>query len=95
MSTTGIPQPLPLESRKTALQGRINHYLSQGYRVVSQTDTTAQLVRPKKFSCLIALLSVLAVGIGFIIYIFWYMGKKDDTVYLTVDEQARVSERRN
>ncbi len=87
-------QPVPLETRRAALQARINQYLSQGYRVVSQTDTTAQLVRPKKFSCLIAVLALLVLVIGLLIYLFYYMGKKDDSVYLTVDDYGRVIERR-
>ena len=87
-------QPQPIESRRAALQARINHYLSQGYRVVSQTDTTAQLVRPKSFSCLIAALSFLLLVVGFILYLIYYASKKDDTVYLSVDEYGSVSEKR-
>lgn len=64
------------------LQKEINRYVKQGYRVVSQTETTAQLVRPKQFSCLYASLWFLLFGVGLIFYLFWYASKKDDTVYL-------------
>lgn len=87
-------QPLPLESRRAALQARINGYLSQGYRVVSQTDTTAQLVRPKKFSCLIAAILFLLMILPFVLYLLYYMSKRDDIVYLSVDDFGNVSERR-
>lgn len=66
------------------LQKEINRYIKQGYRVVSQTDTTAQLIRPKQFSCLYASLWFLLFGVGLIFYLFWYASKKDDTIYLQI-----------
>jgi len=92
--TDSTNQPLPLESRKAALQARINHYLGQGYRVVSQTDTTAQLVKPKTFSCLFAVILFVLMVLPFIIYLLYYMSKKDEVVYLSVDDYGKVSERR-
>lgn len=81
---------ISLDARRTILQGHINRYLAQGFRVVSQTDTTAQLIKPKQFSCVIAALSLLLVGIGFLIYVFWYWASKDQTVYIQVDPFGRV-----
>lgn len=66
------------------LQKEIEKYIRQGYRVVSQTDTTAQLVKPKQFSCLYATLWFLLFGVGLIFYLFWYASQKDQTVYLQV-----------
>ena len=68
------------------LQTHIDWYVSQGFRVVSQTDSSAQLVKPKQFSFLWALLWLLALGIGLIVYLLYYIGKHDQTVYLTVVE---------
>ena len=81
---------LTIEQRRAILQQEINKYVKQDYRVVSQTDTTAQLVRPKKFSCLIAVLALLVVVIGFIIYLIYYASKKDDQIYIEVDENGKV-----
>ena len=87
-------QKVSLEARKQALTAAIARYVRQGYRVVNQTDTTAQLVRPKQFSCLWATLWFLVFGIGLLIYIFYYMSKKDDILYLIVDEFGRVHRRK-
>ena len=73
-----------------ALQSEIDRYVKQGYRVVSQTPTTAQLVKPKKFNFLIALFGLLWLTIGFWIYLLWYLAQREKTVYLTVDAKGRV-----
>lgn len=75
------------------LDQEVSNYVRKGYRVVSRTPTTAQLVRPKQFSCLLATLSLLAFGVGFLIYVFWYAAKSDDTVYLEIDGSGRVHRR--
>jgi len=58
--------------------------VNQGYRVVSQTDSSAQLVKPKEFSFIWAFLWFLLLGIGVVVYLFYYASKKDKSVYLTV-----------
>lgn len=78
------------EQTHPALQREIQHYVKRGYRVVSQTPTSAQLVRPKRFSCLVATLGALLLLIGLLIYLFYYMSKKDDIIYLAVDERGHV-----
>lgn len=77
------------EYRKQALEYCVAHLVRQGYRVVSQTDTTAQLVRPKGFSCLWATLWFLLFGIGLLVYVFYYMGKEDDVAYVSIDQWGR------
>ncbi len=72
------------------LQDHINWYVRQGYRVVSQTDTAAQLVRQKQFSMMWFLLGLLAVGVGAVLYIIYYTLKRDTTVYLTVQTDGTV-----
>lgn len=81
---------LPIEQRRNILQGQINRFLGQGYRVVSQTDTAAQLVRPKSFSCLWATLWLLFFGIGLLIYLFWYWSQRDDQLYIEVDSTGGI-----
>ena len=68
-----------------ALQTQINEYVRKGYVVQSQTETSAQLVKPKGFSFFWAFLWFLLLGIGLLIYILYYLSKKDQTVYLYVE----------
>lgn len=88
-----MSQEMTIERRREILQREIAGYLKQGYRVVSQTDVTAQLVKPKQFSCLWAIIWTLVVGIGLLFYLFWYWAAKDQTVYIEVDEHGRVKRR--
>jgi hypothetical protein len=68
------------------LQEHINWYVSQGYQVTAQTETSAQLVKPKRFSLIWAFLWFLALGVGLIVYLFWHVSKRDKTVYLYVED---------
>jgi hypothetical protein len=86
-------QPLPVETRRAILQREVERYVGQGYRVVSQTDTTAQLVRPKHFSCLIATICLLLAVLPFVLYLLIYMGSRDSQVYLSVDDSGRLHRR--
>ena len=65
------------------LRLEIDRLVQDGYRVVSETEFSAQLVKPKAFSFGWALIWFLFFGIGVLIYIFYYMAKKDAVVYLT------------
>lgn len=68
------------------LQVHIDWYVRQGYRVQSQTETSAQLVKPKAFSFVWALFWFLGLGVGVLIYLFYYAAKRDKTVYLSVTD---------
>ncbi len=87
------PQPLSIEQRRHVLQAKIAWFVRYGYRVISQTDTSAQMIKPKGFSCLWASAWFLFFGIGILIYLFYYWAKKDEIIYVSVDEygRARVS----
>jgi hypothetical protein len=79
------------ELQRQRLQAEINRYIGRGFRVLNQTDTTAQLVRPKKFSLLWFIIwLILGLGVGALIYAGWYMAKRDEQVYLTVDADGKV-----
>jgi hypothetical protein len=51
-----------------------------GYHVVSQTETSAQLVKPRKFS---RLGFFLLLGV---FYLPFYLAKRDKTVYLYLED---------
>lgn len=59
--------------------------------MVSQTDTTAQMVKPKRFSAVVAILSFFLFGIGLLVYIFYYMAKRDSLLFVQVDDFGKVT----
>jgi hypothetical protein len=54
-------------------------HVRKGYRVMAQTDHSAQLVKPKQFS-----LIWFFLGFG-IFYLPYYLAKRDRTLYLTLE----------
>jgi hypothetical protein len=84
--TTG----LSTQQRTEILDREVRNYVKKGYRVVSRSDTTAQLVRPKKFSLLIALICFVLAVVPFVLYLLWYMASRDKTVYLEVDTNGKI-----
>lgn len=62
----------------------IQAYVGQGYRVTSQTETTAQLVKPKQFSCGLAIVLLLLAVLPFILYVIVYAASKDQTRFIVV-----------
>lgn len=85
---------MDIQQRRDILGREIATYVKRGFFVQSQTDTTAQLVKAKRFSFLWALFwLVLGIGIGLILYIFWHISRRDQSVYLTVDDAGRVVKR--
>ncbi len=71
------PEPFPTEPSKV-LAEIIMIFVKAGYQVVSQTETTAQLFRKKKFSRGKA----LAFGL---LYVASQAGKKDQTAFVSVN----------
>lgn len=74
------------------LKAQVRYLISTGYLVINQTSTTAQLNRQKSFSCLFATLSFFFFGIGFFIYLFYYLSKRDDSIYLDTETQPTKKE---
>jgi hypothetical protein len=86
---TGEPRYNPSH----VLQQEVAGYLRVGYRVVSETPYSVQLVRPKKFGCfLFAFLLLLGLVPG-LIYAGYYASKSDETAYLSVDASGQISRR--
>ena len=67
-----MDEPVPLEERSAILDAEVMKYARMGYEVRARTQTTAQLVKPKKFSFIWALVWFLLFGIGLIIYLLYY-----------------------
>jgi hypothetical protein len=84
-------EPISEVERSRLLDEAIKGYLLRGFFVRLRTQTTAQLVRPKKFSFIWALLWFLLFGIGIIVYFIYYAAKSDEGIYLQVDEYGNVT----
>jgi hypothetical protein len=82
---------MTIEERKAVLDQVIARYSKQGYRVTTRTDISAQMVRPKQFSCLVAVICAALALFPLLIYLFYYMSKKDKTIYISVDESGKVT----
>lgn len=86
----GAPAVVSLAQRTATLNRAIAHFTAQGFRIVSKSETSAQLMRPKQFSWLAAILSFLLLGIGFLIYLAYYLGKKDESIFLEVAPDGTI-----
>lgn len=73
------------------LDAKIRRYVRKGYVVQSQTDTSAQLVKPKKFSFLWAFVWLMFFGVGILVYLLYYWAKRDHVVYLSTGSSKRVA----
>lgn len=81
-----------------ALDVEIARYAAEGFRIVSRTGTSAQLVKPKQFNFWLALFFLIGLGWVFgigvillIIYVLYYIAKREEQVYLAVDPGGNVS----
>jgi hypothetical protein len=77
--------------RKAILEWTIANYLRVGYRVVTQTETSVQMVRPKQFDGCTAVVLLLIMVLPFIIYLLYYLTQKDETEYIVVDKQGNIT----
>jgi len=79
---------LSLEERREILDREIAKYVKEGWRVVSRTDTTAQLLRDKSASCMLAFILALFLIVPAILYYLLYRGTEG--LYIEVDEAGEV-----
>lgn len=77
--------------RSAILDAEVATFVRDGYRVLSRTAYSAQLVRPKQFSAASAILGFLLCGVGVLIYLFSYWAERDATAYLTVGEDGFIT----
>jgi hypothetical protein len=84
-------EPLSEDERLRILEVQIGHYTRRGFFVRERTASTAQLIKPKNFSFLWALLWFLLFGIGLVVYLIYYAAKKDEGRYVSVNEYGAVT----
>jgi len=77
------------------LERAIAKYTYRGYRVLSQTEKSAQLMRPKAFSCLIALITLCLGGVPLIVYLIYFASIQDKCVRLQVIPEAQWRQERD
>lgn len=73
------------------LESDIQRFAAQGFRVVVRTKTTAQLIRPKRFNLIAACAWLLVFGIGIVFYLFYFLAKSDDMVYLSTASDGSIN----
>jgi hypothetical protein len=78
------------EERSRRLEEELQKYARDGFFVQNRTATTAQLVKPKQFSFIWALLWFLLFGIGILVYLAYHASKKDEGRFVEVDEYGAV-----
>lgn len=81
----------PTSAAQALLAQTISQYIRAGFRVVSQTSTSAHLIRPKTFSLVWSLLWFLVFGIGLVVYVLYYVAKHDAVVTIQIDPAGRLS----
>lgn len=79
------------EDRSAILEAEVQRFVAQGYRVAARSPTTAQLVRPKTFNVVAAVLWLLVLLVGLLIYLLVYAAQSDDAVYLTVGPDGEIA----
>jgi hypothetical protein len=67
-------------------------YLELGYAIDVKTNNQLQMIRKKTFSFLWAFLWFLLLGFGLIVYLLYYMSKKDDLITITLDNETKDTE---
>lgn len=86
-----MAEQLNERGRNEILVQQISRYVEAGWQVQTQTETSANLVMPKKFSFWWALLWFLLGVFPLIIYVIYYANKQDRSMFLTVDEAGNIT----
>ena len=86
----GSDKPVSEAERVAALDEEVATYAREGFSLRQRTATTAQLVKPKRFSFLWALVWFLMLGVGLVVYLLYYAAKRDEGRYVEVDEYGAV-----
>lgn len=73
------------------LESEVRAFLALGYRLSARDARSAQLIRPKSFSFGWAFLWFLCFGFGILVYLAYYLSKRDTIAYLTVSEDGTIS----
>ena len=81
---------LTAEAREAALDAEVRACVRRGYRVLARTPTTAQLVKPKRFSFLLFVVLAVLVLLPGLLYLLWYATQRDESLYLEVQEDGKI-----
>ena len=84
----------PASDPEAILRAEIDRYIQMGYVVTSQTTRSAQLVKPKKFNIMWAIVWFTLAIVPLLVYLLYYAFKWDHRVYLTVDEEGNITRKR-
>jgi hypothetical protein len=69
----------------------IASYSAAGFLLVSKTETSALLRKPKQFNVLLAILGAVLCLVGFVVYVIYYAAQQDEVVEVRlVDRQAAL-----
>lgn len=94
LSVDSAPQPLSLEERRNRLQQILRSDTGSGWRVLSQTDTTAQLEKGSKTSHgLHIFLSIITLGLWIPVWAIIAITTGRKQRYVEVDEYGNVHRR--
>jgi hypothetical protein len=90
---------------KQILQDEIAQYIGQGFTLGQQTDSSVELIKPKKYNFILTFFWFVVCfpffflfGVGFIVFIlgfftysiYFAVGKKNLQVYITVTETGEI-----
>lgn len=74
-----------------AFEMAIADYSARGFLLVSKTETSALLRKPKQFNVLLAILGAVLCLVGLIVYVIFYATQQDEVVEVRlVDRQAAL-----
>jgi hypothetical protein len=79
---------LTVDERKAVLETEISKEVRQGWRVISRTDTTAQLSKDVGPNGCVAIVLLLFLIVPGILYLLLFKGT--ESLYLEVDEQGAI-----
>ena len=82
-----------LDERKAILERKVNELVGMGWHLVTRTDTSAQFSYTHEPNCLIALICFLFFVLPGILYVL--LVRRTENIYVSVDEQGRLSMTRN
>ena len=84
---------LTTEERKAILDREVSQQVRAGWRIVSRTDTTAQLVYQQSASaCLGIILLLICIVPGILYFMF---ASKIRNLYIEVDEEGQIKRTQN
>lgn len=78
--------------QSNVVQAEVARRTHQGWQIVSDSANGVQLRRPKHFSFLWgAFWFVFGIGLGFILYLLWHWGKKDNYAFVSTNADGTLA----